>query len=339
MRILYLSCHSILEFDEVKLFTELGHEVFSLGSYINPTTPHDPKRPPISAPADEYLLNVALQSSKENLHEKLIEWADIIYIMHKPEWVLNNWEKIKHKTVVWRTIGQSTPTIEAQMLLPYLSGMKIVRYSKGEDKIKDFAGSTKLIRFYKDPDEFKGYTGEIPAILNITQSMKERNRFCLYDVFDEATKGFERNLYGTPSRNPDHSLMEDPIWKGELDYEGLKQAYRANRAYFYTGTYPASYVLNFVESFMTGIPVIAVGRTFANLGIFDMDAYEVDEIIENGVDGYIGNSIEELRSYVELLLNNPETAKKIGEAGRKKAIELFGKETIKKQWEEFFKSC
>lgn len=336
MKILYLPCHSILEFEEVKLFTELGHEVFSLGSYINPNTPHDPKRPKIEAPVNEYLLNVALQSSKENLHEKLIDWADVIFIQHKPEWVLNNWEKIKHKKVIWRTIGQSVPHIEAQMLLPFLSGMKIVRYSPEEKTIKDYAGESTIIRFYKDPEEFKGYTGEIPAVLNITQSMKERNRFCGYDIFRDATEGLARNLYGTPSRNSDLSLMDDPIWRGELSFDALKEAYRANRTYFYTGTYPASYTLNFIEAMMTGIPIVAIGRKLANLNIFDMDAYEVDKIIENGVNGYVSDNIEELRGYCKMLLENPEKAKEIGARGRETAIELFGKETIKNQWKEFF---
>jgi len=47
MKILYLSCHSVLEFDEVKLFHELGHEVFSPGSYVEPLNPGDPMRPGI----------------------------------------------------------------------------------------------------------------------------------------------------------------------------------------------------------------------------------------------------------------------------------------------------
>jgi hypothetical protein len=36
MRLLYLSAHSVLEFDEVSLFRELGHYVFSPGAYVNP---------------------------------------------------------------------------------------------------------------------------------------------------------------------------------------------------------------------------------------------------------------------------------------------------------------
>lgn len=338
MKILYLSAHSILEYEEVKLFNELGHEVFSLGSYINPNTPHDPKRPSITSEANEYLLNVALQSSKENLHEKLIEWADVIFIMHKPDWVTNNWDKIQGKKVIWRAIGQSTPLVESQLFIPRLQGLKIVRYSPEEKYIKDYVGEDAVIRFYKDPEEFCGYTGEKSAVLNITQSMKERGRFCGYEIFKEATEGFDRFLFGTPSKNPDFTLMDDPLWKGELSYEALKEAYRKYRVYFYTGTYPASYTLNFIEAMMTGIPIVAIGRQLADQHFFDMNAYEVDKIIDNGVNGFVSDSIETLREDINYLLSNPDKAKEIGEKGRQTAIKLFGKSVICEQWEEFFKT-
>ena len=339
MKILYLSCHSILEHDEVKLFTELGHEVFAFGSYQNPTAPHDPKRPAIKGKINEYLLNVALQCSQADLHEKMIEWADLIMIMHKPDWVLSNWPKIKHKRVVLRTIGQNTPDIEKMLSIPKIEGLKIVRYSPEEQTIDGFAGQEAMIRFYKDPEEFCGYSGEIPAVLSVSQSMKERNKFCGYDIFMEASEGFHRNLYGNPSRNADLSLMDDPLWRGQLSYEELKDTYRKHRVYFYTGTYPASYTLNFIEAFMTGIPVVSIGRDLANIQLFKgMDAFEIDKIIENGVNGYISDSVEELREYISFLIENPVKAKEIGDKGRETAIELFGKEKIKKEWKEFLDS-
>jgi hypothetical protein len=337
MRILYLSCHSILEYDEVKLFTEMGHEVFSLGSYVNPLTPHDPKRPAVDAKPNEYLLNVDLQSSKENLHDRLIEWTDVVMIMHRSDWVLSNWERIKHKRVILRTIGQNQPQTELELSIPRSQGLQIVRYSPEEDKIAGYVGGDAIIRFYKDPDEFTGYNGHIPAVLSVGQSMKERNMFCGYDIFMRASEGLHRNLYGTQSKNPDLSPMDDPLWRGQLSFEDLKKAYQNHRVYFYTGTYPASYTLNFMEAMMTGIPIVAIGRDLANLKIFDMDSYEVDKIIENGVNGFVSNDIEVLRSNLNYLIENPGKAKEIGQRGRERAIELFGKENIRKQWEDFLK--
>jgi glycosyltransferase involved in cell wall biosynthesis len=57
-----------------------------------------------------------------------------------------------------------------------------------------------------------------------------------------------------------------------------------------------------------------------------MNVYEVDKIIQNGVNGFVSDNIDELRGYVRMLLDKPLEAKRIGEAGRKTAIELFDKE-------------
>jgi hypothetical protein len=328
MNILYLSCHAILEHDEVKLLTELNHNVFALGSYINPKKPHDNKRPGFKGFYDDHLQAVAIQYSKENLHQELIDWADVIIVMHRPDWILNNWSRMKHKKVIWRTIGQSQPQIEGDLALVRGDGLKIVRYSPLERTIEGFAGEDAVIRFYKNSKEFKGYTGEKNRVITVAQSMKRRNDFCGFNIFEQVTNGMERRLYG-----PDNE--DSGIEGGLLSYADLKKAYRENRVYFYTGTYPASYTLNFMEALMTGIPIVAIGKELANLNYFKMDAYEVDKIIENGVNGFVSNNITELREYVQMLLNDHELAKRIGQAGRETAIKLFDKELIKNQWRDF----
>lgn len=314
----------------------MGHDVYSVnGSYSNPSAPQDNKRPKIWMTEFPHLNGVALQASKENLHPELIEWCDAVLVMHKPEWVLNNWSKIKHKKVIWRSIGQSTPAVESQLLVARLEGLKIVRYSPSEKMIKGYIGEDAMIRFYKDENEFNNWNGDKEAVLNVTQSMKQRGRWCGYDIFRETTEGLPRSLYGTQSHNPDGSPMDDPLWRGELSYDDLKANYRNYRVYLYTGTYPASYTLNFIEALMTGIPVVAIGSQLANINEIDgAFQYEVPTIL-NGFNGYVADSIPELRAKVEKLLKDKEIAKFVGDSGRKTAIKLFGKETIKEEWRKF----
>ncbi len=328
MKILYLSCHSILEYDETKLFTELGHQVLSLGAYQNPASPQDVKRPGYQGFYDDQLQSVAIQCSKEALHEELIEWADVIYIMHRSDWVLSNWHKIKHKKVVWRSIGQSTPGHESQLLVPRLEGMKIVRYSPAESNIRDYIGSDAMIRFYKDEEEFGNWNGEKEAILNVTQSMRKRGTWCGYDLYKSTTEGLPRSLYGPGN--------EDAEIEGkQLSYDELKQVYRDYRVYFYTGTYPASYTLNFIEALMTGIPIVAIGSGLADIQAVDgAFQYEVSSLL-NGHNGYVSDDPVKLREYCEKLLKDQEIARYIGENGRKTAIALFGKQTIKEEWRNF----
>lgn len=333
MRILYLSCHSVLEEQEIRLFTEMGHDVFSpSGAYMNPHAPADKKRPPImEAQYHEHLIQVAMQFPKEALHKELVDWADAIMIMHVPGWVTLNWENIKHKPVIWRSIGQSTSFIENQ-LMPYREqGMKIVRYSPAEGELPINMGGDAMIRFYEDENELGNWNGNKKEVITLGQSIKQRGEFCHFELFDEATRDLPRKVYGA-----DNSPLED-LWGGQLDYEELKQMLRDNRVFFYTGTQPASYTLGFIEAFMTGIPIVALGENTGNsMFRHDQDTYEVPNIIDNGINGFCSDDINELRGYVKQLLEDHELAKKISAEGRKTAIELFGKENIKKQWEEFF---
>ena len=88
---------------------------------------------------------------------------------------------------------------------------------------------------------------------------------------------------------------------------------------------------------MTGIPVVAIGPKAGNSPYEPgQETYEIPDLIEHQVSGFYSDDIKELRLNVQYLLDHPENAKLVGQNGRKKAIEIFGKETIKKQWKEFF---
>jgi len=332
VKILYLSCHAILEYDEVSLFTELGHDVFSAsGAYQDPTHPTG-MRPEIkNAERRDPLISLALQGTRENLHQELIDWADVIVVMHILDWVTPNWHKMRHRTVVWRSIGQSSVGTEMRLEGFRKSGLKIVRYSPLERDIQSYVGEDAMIRFYKDPEEWEGWNGGEERVITVGQSIKKVTRLaaCRPDIFEAATVGLPRLVYG--SENQDCG----DLWGGCLPYEELKVALRDNRVFFYTGTQPASYTLGFVEAFMTGIPVVAIGKESGQSWLRE-PTYEVPLIIKNGVNGFCSDDISVLRASVDLLLRDKEKARRIGEAGRNTAIELFGKEKIKKQWSEFF---
>lgn len=334
MKILYLSCHSILEHDEIKMFTQLGHQVFSPnGAYMNPNSPGDIKRPSIAnGYYNDHLVAVSLQYSKENLHQELIDWADVIIVMHKPEWIIGNWQKMAKKKVIWRSIGQSSPVDENSLALPRAQGMKIVRYSPAEEGIPGYLGADAIIRFGKDSNEFKDWNGEKPMVVTVAQGMKNRGEHCNYQFFMDTTVGFPRTIFGPENE-------DSGISGGLLSYEELKGVYRNYRTYFYTGTYPASYTLNFIEAFMTGIPIVAIGPSTADIGTFsNMHTYEVNQIIKHGVNGFCSDDREELRGNLDYLLAHPDKAREIGQSGRATAIELFDEAKIQSQWSKFLNS-
>lgn len=330
-KLLYLSCHSIAEYDEVKLFKEIGLDVFSHGAYLDPQNPADDKRPALPGERDDRLIKLAEENPKEKMSKEFIDNFDIVYSHWMPNWITDNWDNMKHKIVIFRTTGQSSFPDEIKFQKLRSEGMLLVRYSPAETTIPSYAGSDALIRFYKDPNEFRGWNGNIRKVITTGQSLKDREKFCNLDAFLVATDGFPRTIFGPENKN-----LGD-LDGGCLSYENMKKVLRDHRVYFYTGTHPASYTLGFIEALMTGIPVVAIGPGLGNAPFLpEQQTYEIPYILRNGENGFWSDDINTLREWIQILLDNKESAHKIGQGGRLKAMELFGKEKIKNQWKEFF---
>ena len=329
MKLLYVSCHAVLEYDEVKLFHEMGIDVFSHGGYCNPTDPGmDPKRPPLDIPYYPELCLLAKASSKETIAPELFEWADMVMYMGMAHWVRKNWNAMQGKRVIWRSIGQSAPAIEQELAELQSAGLELVRYSPIEREVPYYAGDgVATIRFYKDPGEFGGWIGTKPQVISVGQMVKHRDHYCGLTWYERATEGLCRALYGP--HNSDIDTMPTAL----LSYEALKDALRESRAFFYTGTFPAPYTLGFVEAWVMGIPIVAIGPKLRNNHFsHDSQSYEIPDLIEDGVTGYWSDDIDALHSAVSGLLADHALAQRIGEAGRAAAIPLFGKEAVMAQW-------
>jgi len=338
LKILLMLAHSIEEYMQVKLLTELGHDVFSIGAYIDPRNPGDDKRPALpEAPFHEDLARVvwdtpapngdSLWAAKQNLPQAVIDWADVIICHHVEwEWLLGNWPRIRDKRVIWRTVGQSTHENELRMTPLRNDGLQIVRYSPKEKAIPYYAGEDALIRFWMDPAEFTDWTGEERVVGNITQSMVERGSWTGLAWFKEATDGLPVKPAGKGS--------EALGGVGGLEYDAMKAYLRRIRCYLYTGTFPASVTLGFIEALMTGVPVVAAGpeRWRASFGALPYGhlLYEAHEIAPLWSD-----NPWEAGMMLRRLLADEEWAKAVSVRGQETAEAMFGKAKIAAQWKEF----
>lgn len=331
MNILYLSCHSILEYDELKLFEDLGYDYFSIGAYINPQQPHDIKRPALKGKYHEHLASVSMVHNQNNLHQEQVDWADVIIVMHIPDWIEKNWDLLKKsgKRVIWRTIGQSVSSVEERLRKYREDGLEVVRYSPYESRVPGYIGADTVIRFYKDPKEFGPWDRQTDEVINFSQSMKSRGEFCNFDTFEQATRGLNAHVYGP--NNDDAGELNG----GMPSFDGLIEKMKQSAVYFYTGTWPASYTLNFIEAFMSGIPIVAIGNQRGNSPIFGQATYEVGDLLQNGLYGYVSDDPDQLRIYIDQLLADEKMAQELSRRAREKAIELFGMDIIKKQWKEY----
>lgn len=350
MKILYMSVHETLEYDELRLFSELGHECFSLGAYTQPGGEEHRKRPALDLPYNPHFIELSLQYDRRKIHPEMLDDIDIVVVMHEPSFLgwtagtrdwhpdLNegNWPLFrdfikKGGRVIWRSIGQSIPHVEDKLRPWRAEGLEIVRYSPAEQTIARNAGTDAVIRFYKDPDEFKDWNGSQRHVVNFTQSLSQRSKFTGWDIMQQVFRGLPAKVFGPG--NEDLGLLSG----GLLSYDEQKQALRDARVYFYHGTYPASYTLSFIEAMMTGTPIVAVGPLRGNsLDMFpEQSTYEVPEIISNGVNGFCYDDPNQLADSIKLLLNSESKAAAISAFGRSKSINLFGKAKIKAEWKAY----
>jgi hypothetical protein len=340
-RVLLCLSHSIEEHDQLKLFHSLGYEVASIGGYIDPQHPHDPKRPALDIPqvlaireaVDNLGTDDNLGNAQSYIPHEVLDWLGddgvLIYHHHLQrlfgQWDhLAAWQKAGGR-IVWRTVGQSTANNEQEAAPFRARGLEIVRYSPNERNIPSFAGEDALIRFYKDPDEWSGWRDEehgIQAVTNVTQDLVRRGQWCNVDYWYRATHNLEVEPMGPGS--------EEIGGTGEVDFETMKQGLRSYGAYLYTGTQPASYTLGFIEALMTGIPVVSIGKSHMTIFPYGPQLFEADELSEFRYD-----NPEHARIKLAQLLREPDYARVVSQFQRAKAIRVFGRESVGNDWREF----
>jgi hypothetical protein len=333
MNVLLLTSHSIAEYDDLRMLTDLGYDTFSIGAYIDPQNPTDDKRPALdvrSHPELAALCDIQREAygdpgpridwAKARLHPDIIDWADAIIVHHFPEWwIAGQWERIRHKRVIWRTCGQSAPDGSLERLMGSLDGLQIVRYSPKERLIPDFAGEDALIRFGKYPDDYGPWVGDCAAVGNVTQNMAQRGNATGYDTWLRYTDGLP-----TLPAGPGSEVLGG---LGSLDYAAMVDYLRHIRTYLYTGTHPASYTLGLIEALLSGIPVIAPPW---ETGYAPLDAlYEAPDIV--WADPTRVDHVGKLRAF----LADQQIAGLVGSRQRQRALELFDVAVVGPQWKAF----
>lgn len=339
MNILLLTAHSIAEYDDLRMLTDLGADVFSIGAYTDPGHPGDQMRPPLpTVPFHPDLARMcdvqrqahdtrdadwAIDWAKADIHPGIVDWADVIICHHYLDrWIVPQWPKLRHKRVIWRTCGQSDPQLEAEMGRLRQDGLEIVRYSPKEATIPGYAGKDALIRFGKYPADWGPWTGDGEWVGNITQNMAGRGDHVGLGFWLAATEGL-------PARPAGPGSEQLPGGIGALSYDEMREYLRRCRAYLYTGTSPAPYTLGLIEAMLTGVPVVSIGpeawcgpsELFEGLAIVYADR--------------AFNDPASAREYLGWMLDDRSLAAEQGAGLRQRALDLFSIDTVGPQWAEY----
>lgn len=337
MNILLLASHAIAEYDDIRMFTDLGHPVFCPGGYQDPRVGAEGMRPGVpNAPLLPELIEACervraergapgemIDWAKAALPDEVIDWADVIIAHHFVDrWIAAQWPRIRHKRVVWRTCGQSNHLLEAFMAPLRADGLQIVRYSPRERNLPNYAGADALIRFGKYPDDYGPWIGDEPVVGNVTQHMAQRGPSVGYPFWLEATRDLPVRPAGPGS--------EAIGGTGALSHDEMREYLRHIRVYLYTGTQPASYTLGLIEAMLTGVPVVSIGPAAFGGSTYIADLFEGHEIVGLGHDTAFSAKLDLVET-----LNDPDFAAVIGRERRRRGIELFDVATVGQQWQEF----
>jgi glycosyltransferase involved in cell wall biosynthesis len=162
------------------------------------------------------------------------------------------------------------------------------------------------------------YTGELEKGVSLVNDMPRRKRVVGGDVFARASEEVPLDLFGFDS--PSAGGL------GELPQGEVHERMKAYRFYFNPVRY-TSLPLSVLEAMEVGLPVLALATT------------ELVTVIKDGENGFIDTNVENLIKRMHWLLDDPERARRIGEAGRRTVRERFNLERFVADWEAAFEEA
>lgn len=337
MRILYLSVHQVLEYDEIRMFQDLGHFAFPLGVYFG-GSPVEPFRPPLhfSSPFEDMLAEFqrlggvyryAAPADQQVIPRSFVEQFDVVIVMHDLDFIERHWSALSAAKVVWRSIGVGTEQLEPRVAALRSAGMLVVRYCSTEQIASRYAGHDAVIRFGKVEDDIPVWQGGEAQVLTFSHLF--RQRFPVeYAFYVEAVAGVTSKLGGTGNEDVPGAL-------GIVDFATQQSLLTTSSLYFYgAGTF-IPYTLNFMEAWLSGIPLVALDCR-AVYSEPQCRFAEVPTLITSGVDGYLVRSPEEARRIFRDLMADEGLARRIGAAGAERARAHFSSRVIGPQWQAFF---
>lgn len=157
------------------------------------------------------------------------------------------------------------------------------------------------------------YTGELECGIVVINNLSHRGRRVGADLYEWAYGCMPLALIGM------HSEM---LKGGQGEVSNMDvPAYVARYRFFFSPIRYASLGLSLVEAMMVGLPVVGIAAT------------ELNQLIRNGVNGYVDTRPDVLRDVAHELLADPELAHTWGLQARRTALERFNIERFKAQWQ------
>ena len=168
--------------------------------------------------------------------------------------------------------------------------------------------------FWKPDDSVKE---KIPVCLSVVNEWPSRDWCCGFNLWQQTINGLPTSVWGKCT-GPNEGFSQPA-----KDRDHLRGIYQNSRIFYNTSLHsPVPTVL--MEAMACGCAVVSTATCM------------IPDIIEHGKNGLISNDPKELRSFLEMLLNNEDLAFKLGQEARKTICERYGLASFVNNWNNLF---
>lgn len=160
-----------------------------------------------------------------------------------------------------------------------------------------------IVHFGIDVEDYPPHTGGRARGLRICNFISSRRRILMWDFHEQAFEGIPVTLVG---HNPDLPGVE-----AAENWSHLKSLLQTHRFYIHTADprFEAGHNMATAEAMAAGLPVLGNCHPTSP--------------VKHGISGFLSNDPKELRRYAQILLENEDLAKKMGQQARQTVIERF----------------
>jgi glycosyltransferase involved in cell wall biosynthesis len=195
-------------------------------------------------------------------------------------------------------------------LLVHVTPFNALMWNSGDVPVRVIEHGVRLIRPAR-------YTGELERGVVVVNNLDRRGRRLGADVYARAAQELPLALIGMGS--------ERCGGLGEVNQLELPEFIARHRFFFNPIRY-TSLGLAIVEAMMVGLPVVGLATT------------ELASVIRSGDNGIVDSRVQVLVDAVRRLLADPAEARRLGEAGRRTALERFSIERFVDDWMKAFRT-
>ncbi|HLO61141.1 MAG TPA: glycosyltransferase [Bacteroidales bacterium] len=158
------------------------------------------------------------------------------------------------------------------------------------------------------------WSGEIQKGIVVINNLPTRGRLLGLDIFNKVRKKVPLDLVG---------LGAEPLGGYEVLHPQLP-AFISKYRFFFNPIRYTSLGLAVCEAMMQGMPVVGMATT------------EMSVALQNGVNGFIHTNTDYLIEKMKFLLDRRAEAKRIGDAARLTAMQMFDISRFTGEWESLF---